>query len=105
MVVLNARPELAQFLDPLAGFAASNQRRVDRADRSADHPVGSDSGLVKRFIDADLIGAERPSALEDEHRLAESRDFAFERLLHAHFLSSGRASLGCGKAGISPVIS
>ena len=75
MVVLDARPELAEFLDALAGLASGDQRGVDRADRGADHPLRGDSGLIERFIDADLIGAERASALEDENGLAEAGHF------------------------------
>ena len=54
------------------GLAAGDQAGVDGADRGADHPVGLDAGLVQRLVDADLVGAERAAALEDQHPLAET---------------------------------
>ena len=66
---------------------------------------GCNSGLVQRLVDADLIGAEGPAALQDEHGLAELCDFVCEGL-HAHFLSSRweRSGGGVGRP-ISPVMS
>src|SRR5262249_26828965 len=46
-----------------------DETRVDGADRSADDPVGLDACLMQRLIDAALISAERPSALQDENNL------------------------------------
>src|SRR6476469_1983263 len=104
MVVLDSRPEFAQLLDPFARLAAGNQRRVDCADRCADHPSVRNSGLVQGFVNADLIGAEGPAALEDEHGLAELCHFVCERL-HAHFLSTlWERSGGVGRP-MSPVMS
>ncbi len=104
LVVLYTRPELAQFLEALAGLASGDERRVDRSDRRADHPLRGDSGLVQRLVYADLIGAERASALEDENGLAERGHFLGERS-HAHFLSNACSSCGLGGAGaISPVM-
>src|SRR3712207_9393074 len=44
---------------------------VERADRGADHPVGLDAGLVQCLVEAGLIGAQRATALEHQHDLAE----------------------------------
>src|SRR5688572_16537535 len=82
MIILNARPEVAQRIDPVAWRAACDQCRVDRADRGADHPVRCNSGLMKCLVYPNLIGAERTPALEDEDGLAESGYFLGKRSGH-----------------------
>ena len=69
-----------------SGGLPAIRRGVDRADRSADHPIGLDAGLVKRLIDADLIGAERAAALKHQHHLAAAGAIDVSRL-------SGESSL------------
>ena len=69
--VLHAAPELLEPLQPVGGLVAGDQAGIDGADRGADHPVRLDAGLVQRLVDADLIGAQRPAALEDQDVLAE----------------------------------
>ena len=68
--VLDAAPEVVQPREPVAGLIAGDQRRVDRADRRADDPVGLDAGFVQRLVDAHLVGAECAAALQHEHDLA-----------------------------------
>jgi hypothetical protein len=53
----------------MLGRVAGDQRAVDGADRSADHPVGFDPRLVQRLIHPCLVRAERAAALEDEDHL------------------------------------
>ena len=72
-LLLDLVPERVQPLEPVRRRVAADQRRVDRADRRADHPVGLDAGLVQRLVDADLVGAERAAALQHEHDLARQR--------------------------------
>ena len=47
-MLLDARPEVPQALEPALGRVAADQRRIDRADRGTDDPVGLDAGLVQR---------------------------------------------------------
>ena len=96
----DARPEVAQLVDPLAGLAAGDQRGVDRADRGADDPVGRDAGLVQRLIDADLIGAERAAALEDEDGLAERGDFLGERFGHGFAFQAALRAAASGECAV-----
>ena len=65
----DAAPEILQTLDACVRIVTRDDAGVDRADRCADHPVGLDVSLVKRLIDACLIGAERAAALEHQHDL------------------------------------
>ena len=61
-----------------------------RAGALAVSPIAKtcgDPGFVERFVNADLIGAERPAALEDENGLAERGHFLGEIAGHADFLS------------------
>ena len=78
---LSSAPAAETKFDRIPG----DQRRIDRADRCSDHPVGFDPGLVQRFVDAGLIGAKR-AALEDEHDLSD-------------VILIARASIGCA-AGV-----
>src|SRR5882757_8605259 len=48
---------------------SGDQGGVDRPNGGADHPVGLDTGLMHRFIYADLIGAERSASLQHQHYL------------------------------------
>ncbi len=59
-------PEGLQLLQPAARRIAGDDRRVDRADRDAGHPVRLDAGFVQRLVDAGLIGAERAAALQHQ---------------------------------------
>ena len=71
--MLDAPPELAQLGEPVLRLVAGDDGGVDRADRRSDQPVGLDAGLVQRLVDAGLVGAERPAALEDEDDLTKPR--------------------------------
>ena len=53
-----------QLAQTVLGWIAGDDRRIDRADGDAGHPVGLDAGLVHRLINAGLIGAERAAALQ-----------------------------------------
>ena len=64
-------PELAQPRQPVLPLVAGDQRRVDRADRDAGQPVRLQPRLVHRLVDARLVGAERPAALQHERDAAE----------------------------------
>ena len=48
-----------------ADGVAGDQARIDGADRGANDPIGLDSRLVQRLVDAGLVGAEGTAALED----------------------------------------
>ncbi len=63
----NSSSRLEAMFDRISG----DQRGVDRADRGADHPVGLDARFVQRLVDADLVGAERAAALEDQDDLTQ----------------------------------
>src|SRR5262245_19416599 len=65
-LALHAAPEFLQPLHAVFDVIAGDEAGIDGADRGADDPVGLDSRLVQRLIDADLIGAERAAALQDE---------------------------------------
>src|SRR5262245_6274467 len=60
----DALPEGAQSVDTILRRIAGNDRRVDRADRNARHPVGGIFGGSERLIDAGLIAAKGPAALQ-----------------------------------------
>jgi hypothetical protein len=49
-------PKLAQAFDPGFLRIASDDRRIDRADRYPCDPVGMDAGLRKGLVDARLVG-------------------------------------------------
>ena len=59
-------PEGLQLAQTVLGWIAGDDRRIDRTDGDARHPVGLDPGLMHRLIDAGLIGAERAAALQDK---------------------------------------
>ena len=69
--MFDAAPELAQLREPVGRPVAGDNRGVDRADRSADHPVRLDARFVQCLVDAGLIGAERAAALKDQNDLPE----------------------------------
>ena len=68
-MLLDPRPELVQTIDSMLRRIACDDRPIDGADRCADHPIGLDPRLVQRFVDADLVGAQRAAALQDQHDL------------------------------------
>src|SRR3546814_14571000 len=51
-----------------------DDRRVDRADRDAGEPVGTDAGLVQALVDAALVGAERAATLQHQCDRGIGRD-------------------------------
>jgi hypothetical protein len=51
-------------------FIARDQTGINRSDRGTDNPIRLDAGFVQRLINAGLIGAERPAALQHKHNLA-----------------------------------
>src|SRR5262245_18242163 len=65
----HAPPKLLQPLEAVFGFIASDEARVDGADRGADDPVWLDIRLMQRLIDAGLVSAQCTAALKDQHRL------------------------------------
>src|SRR5882757_6353025 len=69
MTVFDALPKGAHSVHPFGARAARDDRGIDGADRRADDPVEVDGELIEGLIDADLIGAERPAALEHQHLL------------------------------------
>src|SRR6516225_3927946 len=62
-------PEFLQTLEAVLRRISGDQRRIDRTNGRADHPVDIDAGLLHRLVDAELIGAQRAAALQDEHDL------------------------------------
>jgi hypothetical protein len=54
----------------MLGFVTCDQAGIDRPDRGTDNPVRLDADFVQCLINAGLIGAERPTALEHQHDLA-----------------------------------
>ena len=71
--LLHSLPKFLQPREPLSGFIAGNQARIDGADRGADDPIGLDALLMQRLIDPGLIGAERAATLQHQHDLAGKR--------------------------------
>jgi hypothetical protein len=67
---LHPRPEVLQPLQTVLGRIAGDQGRIDRPDRGSDHPVRFDPLFVQGFVDAGLVGAQRPAALQDQNSLA-----------------------------------
>src|SRR5260370_37940991 len=53
----------------LGKFDDATSLTGDGADRRADDPVEVDAELIEGLIDTDLIGAERPAALQHQHLL------------------------------------
>ena len=62
----DALPEDLKPLQTPLRRIAGDDRRIDRADRHAAHPVRLDARFVQRLIDAGLIGAERAAALQHQ---------------------------------------
>ena len=56
-------------MHPFGARAARDDRGIDGADRRADDLVEVDAELIEGLIDTDLIGAERPAALQHQHLL------------------------------------
>src|SRR5712664_4410036 len=59
-------PERMQPFEAPIGRISGDDRRIDRADRYAAHPVGFDVGFMQSLVDAGLVGAERPATLQDQ---------------------------------------
>ena len=62
-------PKLPQSLYPPSDWVACNNKAVDCTDRSADHPIGLDTGFVERLIGTRLVSARRAAALQNENDL------------------------------------
>ena len=62
-------PEFAQPRPALLERVAGDDRRVDRADRRPDDPVGFQTALVQSLVHAQLIGAQRAAALLHQNDL------------------------------------
>lgn len=54
-LLLDARPEGAQAIEPVLGSVARDLRSIDRADRRADNPIGLDACFVHCFVNTDLV--------------------------------------------------
>ena len=65
----NAPPEGPEPLDAMFRPVAGDDRAIDGADRDAGDPLRLDTMLGKRLVGAGLIGAERPTALQNEDGL------------------------------------
>ena len=61
---------MAEAVETIFRRIARDQRRVDRADRRPDHPIGLDARVMQGLVDADLIGTERAPALQHQDDLA-----------------------------------
>jgi hypothetical protein len=66
-------PEFPQPRDALFRRVASDQRRIDGANRNTGDPIGMQTGLRQGLIDARLIGAESAATLEDESNAFKRR--------------------------------
>ena len=71
--LFDARPKLTKAVEAVFRRIARDQRRVDRAYRRSDHPIGLDAGLVQGLVDADLIGTERTAALQHQDDMTRKR--------------------------------
>ena len=71
--LLHPLPKFLEPREPLPGFIAGNQARIDGADRGADDPIGLDALLMQRLIDPRLIRAECAATLQHQHDLAGKR--------------------------------
>jgi hypothetical protein len=69
-VLLHAVPELAQAVEPVLRRVAGDDGAVDGAYRGADHPVRLQAGFVHGLVHAQLVGAQRAAALQDQDDLA-----------------------------------
>ena len=61
-------PEFAQSRCPTVGRVAGDDGRIDGADGDAGKPSRHVAGVAQGFVGAGLIGAERPAALQHQHR-------------------------------------
>src|SRR5262249_22959991 len=59
----HAPPELLKCGKTIVRLVTNDERRVDSANRRADHPIRLDPRLMERVIDARLICAERAASL------------------------------------------
>ena len=75
-------PELFQLVEAILGLIAGNESGINGADRRANNPIGLDSGLMQRLLDADLISAESPTSLKNKNDLSV---FILPKLIHRVF--------------------
>src|SRR5450755_3989503 len=68
-------PELPQFFDTPLRRIAGDQCSVHGTDRNAGNPIRVEVGFRESLVDASLIGAERPSALQQQDGLFEPATF------------------------------
>src|ERR1700722_1381730 len=80
----NPFPERLEALDSRLWCVTRNDRAIDRADGDAGYPVGHVLRCRKRLVNAGLIAAEGPSALQDESDLLVVGLRASGRLLFIH---------------------
>ncbi|MNT30840.1 hypothetical protein D3C72_1666520 [compost metagenome] len=59
-------PEPAQGVDAVLRRVASDDGGVQCTDRNAGNPCESDAGFRQAFVDAGLVGAQRPATLQDQ---------------------------------------
>ncbi|MDP8932149.1 MAG: hypothetical protein M3O70_27165, partial [Actinomycetota bacterium] len=62
----NAVPELAQLAGPLFRGVAGDDGGVDGPDGDSCYPVRAEARLLQRPVDPHLVGAQRPTTLEDQ---------------------------------------
>src|SRR6185369_5675574 len=70
IVTFHRFPERAQSRQALFGRIAGDDGAVQRTDRGADHPIRLHARFVHSLVDAELVGAERPAALQHQHYLS-----------------------------------
>src|SRR5450755_2179630 len=68
-------PELPQFFDTLLRRIAGDQCSVHGTDRNAGNPIRMEVSFGESLIDAGLIGAERPAALQQQNGLFKPATF------------------------------
>src|SRR5262249_561452 len=67
---LHLPPKLIELSEAILRCVSCNDAGVDGTDRGANDPIRFDARLVQRLVYTDLVGAERSTALEDEHHLS-----------------------------------
>src|SRR5690349_14736928 len=79
-------PQLLQPAQTPVRLIADQNGGVDGADRNTRDPVGPKAGLLEGLIGTDVVGAQRPTALENQNDLRLRRGRLF-RVLEAHFVA------------------
>jgi hypothetical protein len=62
----DALPEDLKPFQTRLRWIAGNDRGIDRADRHPAHPIRLDAAFLQSLIDAGLVGAQRPAALQHQ---------------------------------------